>query len=255
MRILSKSGLQDANNLLSRLRPQDFAALEPYLTRVGAENGDILHAQGVNVKTAFFPLGATLVAFTIELEEGREIDAALIGREGAVGGIVSQGFLPAFARASVQYPGQLLKVDLTDLQAAKQKSPSLNHLLARYSDCLVAQLFQSVVCNAAHPLEKRTARWLLSAIERTGSAKVPWTHEQLASMLGVGRSYMSRVLFKLRADGIVETRRGEIFVRDAAKLKERCCPCHDAVSQHFETVLQGVYPNLEEVNGRRAAAI
>ena len=43
---------------------------------------------------------------------------------------------------------------------------------------------------------------------------VPLTHEQLATLLGVGRSYASRVIQTFKAEGILETRRGSILVRN-----------------------------------------
>ena len=45
-------------------------------------------------------------------------------------------------------------------------------------------------------------------MQRTGDHVVPLTQEQLAGMLGVGRSYVSRVIRSLKERGLVETRRG-----------------------------------------------
>jgi DNA-binding FadR family transcriptional regulator len=83
-------------------------------------------------------------------------------------------------------------------------------------------------------------------MERTGDENsVPLTHEQLATLLGVGRSYASRVLQSFRAEGVLETRRGSILVRNRDGLRLRACLCNDAVKMHFEEVLRGVYPTAE----------
>jgi DNA-binding transcriptional regulator YhcF (GntR family) len=74
---------------------------------------------------------------------------------------------------------------------------------------------------------------------------VPLTHEQLATLLGVGRSYTSRVIQTFKAEAIVETRRGAILVRDRDALHKRACRCNEAVKTHFEDVLRGVYPTEE----------
>src|SRR5206468_5383402 len=142
--------------------------------------------------------GSSLISYLVILRDGRAIETALIGREGAVGGMVSQGRLPAFSRAEVQLGGPFFRIDLHDLEDAKSRSMTLRHLFARYADCLMAQVFQSVACNAAHSIEQRTAKWLLAAIERTGAPDVALTQEQLAAMLGVGRSYLSRVIRDLK---------------------------------------------------------
>jgi len=114
---------------------------------------------------------------------------------------------------------------------------------------MLAQIFQSTACNAIHSIEQRTAKWVISAMERTEDAEtVPLTHEQLATLLGVGRSYTSRVIQTFKAEGIIETRRGSIVVRNRAALQSRACLCNESVKNHFEEVLRGVYPT-EEASG------
>lgn len=122
-------------------------------------------------------------------------------------------------------------------------SPALRNLFSRYADCLVAQVFQAVACNAAHTLEQRAAKWIPATIERTGDNGLPLTQEQLAMMLGVGRSYFSRVLQSLKARGLVEIRRGHLTVTDIDRLEKLACRCNHALRAHFQTVLQGVYPD------------
>jgi DNA-binding FadR family transcriptional regulator len=83
-------------------------------------------------------------------------------------------------------------------------------------------------------------------MDRTeGDEVVPLTHEQLATLLGVGRSYTSRVIQTFKAEGVLETRRGAIVVRNRDALAIRACLCNDAVKSHFEEVLRGVYPTEE----------
>jgi len=97
-----------------------------------------------------------------------------------------------------------------------------------------------------HSIEQRTAKWIVSAMERTdGNDTVPLTHEQLATLLGVGRSYASRVIQTFKAAGFVATRRGSIVVRNFDGLQARACSCNESVKSHFEEVLRGVYPTEE----------
>jgi len=124
--------------------------------------------------------------------------------------------------------------------------PGLSDVFARYADCLLAQIFQSTACNAIHSIEQRAAKWIVSAMERTNEdAIVPLTHEQLATLLGVGRSYASRVLQTFKAEATLETRRGAIVVKNRAALQARACLCNEQVKTHFEEVLRGVYPTEE----------
>jgi len=230
------------NNLLRALRASDLALLTPYLNACEYQSGDLVYQPGQNVELVHFPCGPSLVSFLVSNEDGRDVETVLVGREGAVGGIVSHGHLPAYCRITVKYGGPFLRLRVSDLEAAKAKSPTLRYWFARYADCLIAQMFQSIACNAIHSIERRAAKWILSAMERTGDHRVPLTHEELATMLGVGRSYASRVLQTFKSQGVLETRRGALLVQDFDALNASSCRCNESVKEHFDTVLRGVYP-------------
>jgi hypothetical protein len=178
----------------------------------------------------------------VVLDDGQAIETALIGREGAAGGIVSHGHLPAYTRAEVQFGGSFFRINLDHLEDAKRRSLTLRHLFDRYADCLMAQIFQSVACNATHSIEQRTAKWLLAWAERTGTDDLSLTQEELSAMLAVGRSYLNRVIGDLRTRQIIQTRRGRITIRSVDALRALACECNTSVSRHFEEVLKGVYP-------------
>jgi DNA-binding transcriptional regulator YhcF (GntR family) len=235
-----------ASNLLRALRTNDYALIAPHLELATRRAGELLYKPGDNVATVYFPCAASLVSFLVTNADGHDVETILIGREGAVGGIVSSGHLPAYCRVTVKFGGPFVSMPVSQLETAKRQSPSLRYLFARYADCLLAQVFQSTACNAIHSIEQRTAKWIISAMERTGDQLVPLTHDELASMLGVGRSYASRVLQTFKADGVLETRRGALMVRDRDALVQRSCLCNDSVKAHFEEVLRGVYPDGAE---------
>src|SRR5882757_9204516 len=230
------------NNLLRRLNNADYALIAPHLAEITANSNDLLYSPGDNVEIVHFPCGPSLASYLVPSEDGRDVETVLIGREGAVGGIVSQGFLPAYTRIMVKFAGPFVRLPVGKLDAAKARSRTLNNIFARYADCMLAQIFQSTACNAIHSIERRTAKWIISAMERTnGEEAVPLTHEQLATILGVGRSYASRVIQTFKAEGVLETRRGSILVRDREALRIRACRCNESVKSHFEEVLRGVY--------------
>ncbi|MGJ3649510.1 Crp/Fnr family transcriptional regulator [Sphingomonas sp. GlSt437] len=234
------------NNLLRALRRADAMMLAPYIREQWIEAGTVLYQPGDNVRTVYFPAARSLASFTVSLTDGRGVETALVGREGAVGGIVSQGRLPAYSHCVVQFSGPFYCMASAELEQMKMQSMPLRYLFARYADCLLAQVFQSVACNAVHSLEQRTAKWLIAAIERTGDNEIPLTQEQMASMLGVGRSYLSRIIRSLKEQGIIGVRRGRLMLRDAEGLQHLACDCHRQVRRHFDEVLSGVYPTEEE---------
>lgn len=231
------------NNLLRCLREADYALIAPYCEQVENSSGELLYRAGDDVGIVHFPCGSSLASFLVSNEDGRDVETILVGREGAVGGIVSFGHLPAYCRITVKYGGPFVQLRTSQLEAAKAKSVTLRYLFARYADCLLAQVFQSTACNAIHSIEQRAAKWILSAMDRTGDHVVPLTHEQLATMLGVGRSYTSRIIQTFKLEGILETRRGSLLVRNIDALKARSCLCNESVKSHFDVVLRGVYPD------------
>ncbi len=234
------------NNLLRRLRPDDYALLAPRLQGKERAANDLLYSPGQNVELIYFPCGPNLVSYQVTNEDGRDVETVLVGKEGAVGGLVSLGNLPAYCKILVKYPGTIMQMPVSVLNDAKVRSRSLERLFARYADCLLAQIFQSTACNALHSIEQRTAKWILAAMDRTGDHLLPLTHEQLAGMLGVGRSYTSRVIQTFKAEGILETRRGSLRINNFDSLRAKACLCNDAIKSHFDTVLQGLYPNETE---------
>ena len=236
---------QLGNNLLKALREKDHALLRGHLEHFDAQAGEQLYRPGDNVGTVYFPCGPSLASLLVCNEDGRDVETVLIGREGAVGGIVSLGQLPAYCRIIVKFGGPFLRLPVRQLEVAKTTSASLRSLFGRYADCLLAQVLQSTACNAIHSIEQRTAKWIVAAMDRTGNEEVPLTHEELASMLGVGRSYTSRVIQTFKAEGILETKRGALLVRSIDALRARSCLCNDTVKRHFDEVLRGVYPDPE----------
>lgn len=230
------------NTLLERLHDQDRLRLKPHLTAHDLRSGDVLQKAGEEVAYSWFPCGSAIAAFQILGDDGNAVEVAMVGREGAIGGIVSNGRVPAFATAQARSPGRFLRVRTAVLEQVKEESVILRHWFSRYSDCLIAQIFQNSACNASHDISQRSARWLLAMSARLESDEVALTQEQLAAILGVGRTFVTRVVGRMRKEGLIETRRGRILLQNPEGLQARACACSHLIEQHFESVMGGVYP-------------
>lgn len=237
------SGDRPFNNLLRVLQEKDYALIAPQLELRHTSPKELLYNPGDNVGIVYSLCDASLVTLLVTSEDGHEVEAILIGKEGAVGGIVSCGNLPAYCHIIDKNGDPFASLRVQNLEAAKAKSAALRHMFARYADCLLAQVFQSSACNAIHSIEQRCAKWIIATMERTGSHVLCLTQEQLAGTLGVDRSYASRVIQAYRSEGILEIRRGSIVVRDIAALEARSCHCNESIKRHFDEVLRGVYPD------------
>lgn len=93
------------NRLLATLPDADLELLKPWLTVLALPRGKVLFEPGDDVDTTYFPCDGTIATLLVVLADGREIEVATIGHEGAVGGIISTGNKPAFGRAAVQIAG------------------------------------------------------------------------------------------------------------------------------------------------------
>ncbi|MDZ4321297.1 MAG: Crp/Fnr family transcriptional regulator, partial [Phenylobacterium sp.] len=156
-----------ANRLLAALPSAVLNDIAPHLRQLNLERGRVLFEPGDDVDLTHFPTRSAIISLQLVTRDGREVEAASIGREGAAGGIVSSGHKPAYGRAVVQIAGPVLVIATEQLEAAKRRRPEIADLFSRYADALLAQVMQSVVCNALHPVEQRACRWLLATHDRS----------------------------------------------------------------------------------------
>jgi len=224
------------NLLLATFSSEARGLIEPFAEVVNLQAGEAVQRHGEDVQSSVFPFGSTMVSLVVNLSGGRSVEVASIGREGAVGGIVSCGHAPAFADAHVQVPGPALRVPMTALEEAKSRSSFIANLFCRFSDYLLAQVQQSAACNAFHSIQQRTARWLLHAQDRAGE-RIELTQEQLAALLGVQRTTLNAAVRSLQDSGLVAVRRGRLIVADRAGLQRESCECYAALQDHFSAVI------------------
>lgn len=224
------------NRLLSSFPREARDLVEADARLVELRAGDIVFERGRHVEWSIFPFGPAMVSLVIELDHGGSIEVASIGREGAIGGIVSCGHAPAFSRARVQVAGFALKVPINVLDQAKQRSGFIANIFCRFSDYLLAQVMQSVACNSYHSITQRAARWLLTAQDRAGD-RIDLTQESLAALLGVQRTTINAVVRTLQEERLVASARGMVQVVDRAGLQRRSCECYQAIERHFADVI------------------
>jgi DNA-binding transcriptional regulator YhcF (GntR family) len=224
------------NTLLSTFSPDARDLIDSHGTIVELDTGKTVLGQGDQVLASLFPFGPTMISMAVELSGGRSVEVALIGRRGAVGGIVSCGKAPAFTKAVVLVGGPAFRVPMEALEDAKTRSPFIGNLFCRFSDYLLSQVMQSVACNAFHSIPERAARWLLHAQDRTGD-RIELTQQALAGLLGVQRTTVNAVVQTLEQEGLIASGRGVIRVLDRDGLMRRSCECYRRIEDHFLGVI------------------
>jgi CRP-like cAMP-binding protein len=224
------------NRLLSTFSREARALIEPYGEMIELAAGDVVLSRGEQVLSSLFPVGQTMISMSVELSGGRSIEVASIGLRGAVGGIISCGQAPSFAKATVLVGGPAYRVPMEVLEDAKRRSSFIGNIFCRFSDYLLAQVMESVACNAFHSIPERAARWLLHAQDRSGD-RIELTQEALAKLLGVQRTTVNAVVRELLDAGLISTGRGVIRVTDRAGLKHRACECYQRLEDHFGAII------------------
>jgi hypothetical protein len=224
------------NLLLSSFGQEQRALIEPGASVVELAAGDIVLRRGEHVEWSLFPFGSTMISLVVQLGQEQSIEVASIGREGAIGGIVSCGHAPAFSHGMVLVGGPALRVPMAVIEQAKGNSPFIANIFCRFSDYLLATVMQEVACGAFHSIPARAAGWLLKAQDRAGD-RIVLTQEAFAGLLGVQRTSVNAVIRTLQDEGLISAGRGVVKVTDRAGLKRRACECYGMVERHFATVI------------------
>jgi CRP-like cAMP-binding protein len=214
------------NRLLAGLPDDDQAQLADKCETVRVENGQVLSEPGQEVRYVYFPIDC-LVSL-LGVAEGRmTLEVGSIGREGMLGAPVVLGHGVAQVRAVVQRSGRVYRMAATDLVGEFQRMESLQRLLHRYTDTLLAQAIQIAVCSRFHVLEARLARSLLITRDRLQSEKFHLTHEFLAHALGVRRVGVTKAASALQHQKLISYSRGNIEILDSVGLEAVSCHCYE----------------------------
>ena len=222
------------NHLLASLSAQDLALLEPHLTLVHLAAGEALYHPGDLVDRVYFPCSG-VVSMMLVMGNGATVETATLGRDGGIALLAGIADRRALSRVLVQVPGDAFLIEASRFRAAVRESEGLRDMIMRATQAVLAQLIQSVACNALHPVEARLCRWLLMCRDRTGSSTIPLTQEFMAAMLGVQRTTVTAVARALQDAGLIRYRRGVIELLDFPGLQKASCECYEAVRHHYET--------------------
>src|SRR3954470_6642820 len=142
------------NRLLAALAPEDFTPLEPDLEVVELSRGQVLYEPGDAVRHVYFSHEA-IISLVNVMEDGATNEIAVFGREGVVGLLSALVTRDAFGRYVVQMAATASRIAFEPLNEARNSRPNLRQLIMCYGEAFLAQTFQTVSCNALHPVEAR----------------------------------------------------------------------------------------------------
>ena len=220
------------NALLRALPDEDFARLRPSLQEVKLELGDVLYAP-------FDPVGFVcwvetgLMSIVSSSPEGQSVETSMVGREGAAGLVEACGQGVSYLTVLVQMEGRGWRAPASACRELAEQSAGFRKMVWTYTEIMLAEARQSVVCQAMHSVEGRCARWLLESRDRSGvGERLPLTQEYLAAMLGVQRTTVNPIASALQRRGLIQYSRGRIEIIDPEALQAAACDCRRILPEH-----------------------
>jgi CRP-like cAMP-binding protein len=225
-----------ANHLLIALPREARARLLPHLELVPLSVGQVLYGSGDAMSHVYFPIDC-IVSLLHETEDGATAEISMVGNEGLVGVAIFMGGDSTPSRAMVQSSGLAYRLTAQRLKEEFNRHGELLVLMLRYTQSLITQVAQTVVCNRRHSIDQQLCRSLLHALDRLPDNQVSMTQALLASMLGVRREGVTEAAGKLQRLGVIEYSRGCIRVLDRRRLEGLSCECYAVVKAETDRLL------------------
>lgn len=221
------------NRVLAALRPdaRDFLLARGEIRPILA--GETVFENGALLTHVVFPLEG-VVSYVTDLESGRNVEKASLGREGAVGLAVVLGGDRTLGRSVVQVPGRALWITVAEFRLALDRFEGMRSAMLGCVRAFIEQLMESAACNSRHTAEQRVSRWLLQAHDRMSGDEFHITQEAISQLLALRRATVNAVCTDLMNAGAITYNRGRLTVRSRHILHGRCCCCYDRMQKALE---------------------
>ena len=161
----------------------------------------------------YFPETA-IISNLAPLKTDKTAETSTTGREGIINVGAIMGDDQSMHRAVVQVSGDSIRISFRDFQELQARLPVFRRKLNAYSRAFLAQVMQSVACNASHTLLQRCARWLLKSHDRVDGDELHLTQQFLAEMLVVSRVAVNAELRKFQQLQVLTYSRGIVTILD-----------------------------------------
>jgi CRP-like cAMP-binding protein len=218
------------NHILLATPDLEYGLIQPHLEHFQFRPQSVLHEPSQKLEFAYFP-DCGLISLLVATEDGKTVEADMVGNEGVVGVASAVGIMVSPLRHLVQITCAGFRIQVSVLQSRLKSMPQLQMALSRYAVVQGMQVAQTAACNRLHEVGERLARWLLMASDRVDSSTLPITHDFIAASLGTDRPSVSLAAKILQTKKIVQYRRGAIEILNRRKLEAYACECYRVVRQ------------------------
>lgn len=221
------------NQLLQLIPMSDIEQLRDRLKTLDFAQGDLLAEPDTPIERIVFPRSG-LLSVVVDLDDGAQIEASMIGPSGALGGAAIFGAKQHLSTVVAQLAGRAWTLGVQDTLQIANRAPEFRAAMIAQERYLLAQAQQTVACNAKHSIMQRLCSWLLRAKDEAGRGEFLMTQEMLARMIGVQRASVSIFAGRLQERGLLQYRRGRVQITDADGIAAHACECRASVRSQRE---------------------
>ena len=224
-----------ANKLLASLREDAYGRLASKLMRTTLEAKQVLYRPNQSIGEVYFPESCVICLMTM-MHNGDTLETATVGREGAswISASIGAPSMPCETIVAIGGTALVLKID--DLDLEMQENEHFRDLLTQYSHALLIHSLRMTGCTGLHSLAQRTARWMLTTLDRVAEPEFAVTHEFLAMLLGSSRPSISVVIQDFETRGLLRNERGRVVVGDRDRLLSVACDCYQVIKENYSHV-------------------
>jgi CRP-like cAMP-binding protein len=224
------------NRLIDSLPEDESMQLISRGQYIELPQGKVLYRQHGSISHVYFPTRGCC-CHIVPLDEGRQIEATTIGKEGMLGIHLALGldFSPLMAVSVV--PGEAIRVPVQHFVEIMRAGGPLDRLIKKYVAYCLLLASQTIACATIHTVQQRVSRRLLMAHDRVGEDEFSFTQELLGQMLGVRRQSITLVARTLQATDFIEYRRGVIKILDRPGLEAASCECYKITRTAYDSIV------------------
>lgn len=224
------------NQILAALPQNEFDEIASSLKLVDLERDQVLWEMDEKRKHIYFPT-TVMICMLYDTEDGDSIEVGMTGRQGMVGIVTFVGDARMAKRAVVMNSGQAYIMKANDAEKYFGKLPCFQEICLCYTQTLIVQLSQGIICNRLHSIDQQLCRYLLIYNDMLRSTVFHLTQARISNVLGVRRESISTAAAQLQAKGLIKYTHGKIELLDRKSLLAAACECYQVVKEQNERIL------------------
>jgi CRP-like cAMP-binding protein len=229
---------QTGNRLLNCLPKNEYKSLIHSEKAISFDHGDEVYREDSlgGLSHVYFPTSG-MISLTVLMENGKEVEAGTVGREGMIGLSIAQGLDFSPTKAISQISGEGLRIPVSAFLSALKRRGALDTIIKHYAAYSLRYANQTIACNLLHSAKQRMCRWLLMCRDRVETEEFVLTHEFLAEMLGVRRQTITVIAGTLQSASLITYHRGVIRILNGARLEAASCECYRVTKTFYDRIM------------------